>query len=435
MALLPGGTLADLIPFNGLVYAESLKGSIGNLTTPPYDIISKEAQKAFYEKHPDNVIRLELPMAPDPETPESNRYTRARADLDRMLASGALTVDPVPALYPYTMTFKDPLTGKSRKIQGFVGRIRLEEWEKKIVYPHERTLQGPKEDRMALFKATSCSFSQIYLLYPDAVREVMNLLTPKSAERFRCTDGDGVLHELGAVTDAGTLARVTEIFRKKSLYIADGHHRYETYLAYRNYRRSLETHPNPNAPYEFVTVFLAAMEDENLSVLPTHRLVKSLGAEGAKGFLKDLESHSSLQRFSKTEGDRFLAALQASNPQETIIGVAVRDTEELLLCRLNVARGEGVKGLDTYWLQEGVLSPLLGITPERIRTEDLLRYDKSDRSVLEKVFVSREYALGFFIRPVSAKVIEGVSQRGELMPQKSTYFYPKPLTGMVMAKL
>jgi len=427
--------LADLIPFNGLVYAESLKSSIGNLTTPPYDIISKEAQKAFYDKHPDNVIRLELPIPPDPETPESNRYTRAKKDLDRMLASKVLTVDPVPALYPYTMTFTDPLTGGSRKIQGFVGRIRLEEWEKKIVYPHERTLQGPKEDRMALFKATACSFSQIYLLYPDATREIMALLGAKSAERFRCTDADGVLHELGAVTDSAVLSQVVDLFRKKSLYIADGHHRYETYLAYRNYRRSLEATPDPNAPYEFVTVFLAAMEDENLSVLPTHRLVRNPGSDGISGFLDALSSRATITRMPKSEGDRFLSELRASDPRETVIGVAVRETEELLVCRLNVTRGEGVKGLDTYWLQEAVLSPLLSITPERIRTEDLLRYDKSDRSVMEKVFVAKEYALGFFIRPVSAKVIEGVSQRGELMPQKSTYFYPKPLTGMVMAKL
>jgi uncharacterized protein (DUF1015 family) len=118
-----------------------------------------------------------------------------------------------------------------------------------------------------------------------------------------------------------------------------------------------------------------------------------------------------------------------------VIGVAVRDRDELVLCRLNVSRGEGVRGLDTYWLQEGVLSPLLGITPERIKTEDLLRYDKSETSVLEKVFGTKEYSLAFFIRPVSPKVIEEVSLRAELMPQKSTYFYPKPLTGMVMAKL
>ncbi len=156
---------------------------------------------------------------------------------------------------------------------------------------------------------------------------------------------------------------------------------------------------------------------------------------GAKAFLQGLESRASIERFSKAQGDRFLAALRASNPQETVIGVAVSETDELLLCRLNVPRGEGVKALDTYWLQEAVLSPLLNITPERIRTEDLLRYDKSDRSVQEKVFGTRDYALGFFIRPVSAKVIESVTQRGELMPQKSTYFYPKPLTGMVMAKL
>ncbi len=427
--------MADLIPFKGLVYADSLKPSMDRLTTPPYDIISKEAQKAFYDKNPDNVIRLELPIPPDPETPEDNRYTRARKDLDRMISSGVLKIDEYPALYPYSMTFRDPLTTTDRTIRGFVGRIRLEEWEKKIVYPHERTLQGPKEDRMALFKATACSFSQIYLLYPDADREIMGLLEKMAKERFRSTDGDGVVHTLSAVTDRATLDAVVRSFARKSLFIADGHHRYETYLAYRNYRRSLESSPNPSAPYEFVTVFLAALEDENLSVLPTHRLVRNLSSGGLASFLSALEGRSTITRFPAAESDRFLAALRESSPAETVIGVAVRDTQELLVCRLKVERGDGVKGLDTYWLQEAVLSAILGITPERIRTEDLLRYDKSAPSVLEKVFTNREYPLGFFIRPVAAKVIEEVSLRGELMPQKSTYFYPKPLTGMVMATL
>ncbi len=427
--------MADLIPFKGLVYADSLKSSMDLLTTPPYDIISKEAQKAFYDKHPDNVIRLELPIPPDPETPDDNRYLRARKELDRMISSGVLRIDEQPALYPYSMTFRDPLTGNGRTIRGFVGRIRLEEWEKKIVYPHERTLQGPKEDRMALFKATACSFSQIYLLYPDARREIMGALEKQAHERFRATDGDGVVHTLSAVTDKGTISAVVDSFSKKSLFIADGHHRYETYLAYRNYRRSLESSPNPNAPYEFVTVFLAALEDENLSVLPTHRLVRNLSSGDLSSFLSALGARSSITRFSAADSDRFLDELRKSSPAETVIGVAVRDTRELLVSRLKVERGEGVKGLDTYWLQEAVLSPLLGVTPERIRTEDLLRYDKSASSVLEKVFTAREYALGFFIRPVPAKVIEEVSLRGELMPQKSTYFYPKPLTGMVMATL
>ena len=374
-------------------------------------------------------------MAPDPETPEDNRYIRAKKELDRMMQSGVLKIDDQPALYPYSMTFRDPLTGTERTIRGFVGRIRLEEWEKKIVYPHERTLQGPKEDRMALFKATACSFSQIYLLYPDSRREIIGLLEKHSRERFRAKDADGVLHTLGAVMDKGAIDAVVASFAKKALFIADGHHRYETYLAYRNYRRSLVSSPDPNAPYEFVTVFLAALEDENLSVLPTHRLVRTLAPEAVSSFVSALASRGTFTRIPAGESDRFLSLLRQSSPQETVIGVAVRDAGELLLCRLNVERGEGVKGLDTYWLQEGILSPLLGITPERIRTEDLLRYDKSAPSVLEKVFGSREYAIGFFIRPVPAKVIEEVSLRGELMPQKSTYFYPKPLTGMVMATL
>ena len=128
--------MADLIPFKGLVYADSLKGSMDQITTPPYDIISKEAQKAFYDRHPDNVIRLELPIPPDPESSNDNRYIRAKKDLDRMMASGSLRIDDQPALYPYSMTFKDPLSGTNRTIRGFVARIRLEEWEKKIVYPH-----------------------------------------------------------------------------------------------------------------------------------------------------------------------------------------------------------------------------------------------------------------------------------------------------------
>lgn len=288
---------------------------------------------------------------------------------------------------------------------------------------------------MALFKATACSFSQIYLLYPDSRREIIGLLEKHSRERFRAKDADGVLHTLGAVMDKGAIDAVVASFAKKALFIADGHHRYETYLAYRNYRRSLVSSPDPNAPYEFVTVFLAALEDENLSVLPTHRLVRTLAPEAVSSFVSALASRGTLTRIPAAESDRFLSLLRQSSPQETVIGVAVRDAGELLLCRLNVERGEGVKGLDTYWLQEGILSPLLGITPERIRTEDLLRYDKSAPSVLEKVFGSREYAIGFFIRPVPAKVIEEVSLRGELMPQKSTYFYPKPLTGMVMATL
>jgi len=427
--------LADLIPFKGLVYSDSLKESMDRLTTPPYDIISKEAQKAFYDRHPDNVIRLELPLPPETETPEDNRYIRAKQDLDRMIKAGTLRIDDTPSLYTYSMTFRDPLSGINRTIRGFVGRIRLEEWEKKVVYPHERTLQGPKEDRMALFKATGCSFSQIYCLYPDKDKKIMGLLSSHSQKRFQCKDGDDVLHEFGGVTDKSTIDAVVSSFAKESLFIADGHHRYETYLAYRNYRRSLESTPNPQASYEFVTVFLASLEDENLSVLPTHRLIRNITREGVEEFVKALSTRGEITRIPASSSAQFLKDLRESSKDRVVIGIALRDRNEFLLCRLNVSKGEGVKSLDTYWLQEGVLSPLLGITPERIKTEDLLRYDKSESSVLDKVFKTKEYALAFFIRPVSPKVIEEVSLRGELMPQKSTYFYPKPLTGMVMATL
>ena len=159
--------MAELVPFQGLVYKSELANRMGKLTAPPYDIISKEAQKDFYAADPNNVIRLELPIPPTTETPENNRYTLARKELERMRKEGVLVLDPSPSIYPYSMTYQDPYSRKERTIKGLVARIRLEEWEKKVVYPHEKTLAGPKEDRMALFKETQAAFSQIFCLYPE----------------------------------------------------------------------------------------------------------------------------------------------------------------------------------------------------------------------------------------------------------------------------
>ena len=261
--------MSEIVPFRGLVYKNGLKENMDRLTAPPYDIISKEAQKEFYAMDPNNVIRLELPIPPDKETPGNNRYTEARKELDRMRREGILVVDPQPAIYPYSMTYKDPYTRKERTIRGLVARIRLEEWEKKVVYPHEKTLAGPKEDRMSLFKETQAAFSQIFCLYPDPAASVVKKLYASASPRFQAKDQDGVVHALMSVTDPAVLAEVQQYFSKVPLFIADGHHRYETYLAYRNFRRSQEPDAGPNAPFEFITVFLAALEDENLTVLPT----------------------------------------------------------------------------------------------------------------------------------------------------------------------
>lgn len=426
--------MAELIPFRGLVYREDLKQSMDQLTTPPYDIISKEAQDAFYKKDPNNVIRLELPIPPTPETPDRNRYTEARKEFDRMTSEGVLTVDPTPAIYPYSMTFSDPFTKKERMIRGLIARIRLEEWDKKVVYPHEKTLAGPKEDRMALFKATQASFSQIFCLYADPKGEVVKRLYDKAEPRFSSTDQDGVRHALSSVTDPDTVAFVREYFSRIPLFIADGHHRYETYLAYRNYRRQNERSADPSAPYEYITVFLAALDDPALTVLPTHRLVHNVSLSqidalfGEKGALKTEAT------FHYDKKSDFLKALVESDQNRIVFGVVRQKPGELRIVTLNQPKGPGVRSLDSFWLQEAVLGPVLGITPERVAKEDLLRYNKSADEVIGKVSAG-DYPIAFLLRPSSPRVVEEVSLRGELMPQKSTYFYPKPLTGMVMTLL
>jgi uncharacterized protein (DUF1015 family) len=426
--------MAELVPFRGLVYSSEMKDDMDRLTAPPYDIISKEAQKDFYAANPNNVIRLELPIPPDIESPESNRYTEARKELNRMRREGVLVVDSQPAIYPYSMTYKDPYTRKDRTIKGLVARIRLEEWEKKVVYPHEKTLSGPKEDRMSLFKETQAAFSQIFCLYPDPSGSIVERLYAAATPKFRATDQDGVVHSLMSVTDSGILSDVQKYFAKVPLFIADGHHRYETYLAYRNFRRSQDPGAGPDAPYEFITVFLAALEDSNLTVLPTHRLIHNIKPEliselfQAEGVLKTEEV------FSYENREQFLKVLMSSDNNRILFGLIRKDPRELRIVSLEQAKGPGVRSLDSWWLQEGVLGPVLGIIPERVAKEDLLRYSKSAEDVIQKV-VAGEYPVAFLLRPSSPSVVEDVSLRGELMPQKSTYFYPKPLTGMVMTLL
>ncbi len=404
------------------------------LTTPPYDIISKEAQEEFYRKDPNNVIRLELPKAVDGESSSNNRYVNAASDLERMRKEGVLGEDPKPAFYTYKMTYRFGPANEPRTVEGFIGRVRLEEWEKKVVYPHERTLAGPKEDRMALFRATKASFSQIYCVYSDSSAKVMNSLASAAVPRFRCVDSDGVIHEMGAVTDPKVLSSVSSFFPSAPLFIADGHHRYETYLAYRNERRLAEPNAGPDAPFEFVTVFLVAMENPGLTVLPTHRMVHNVGLNPWGDLTGEKSPLKTVKTFSAGSESAFLTALIESDPDEILFGMVGGTPTEYRIVSLPRKKGPGVEALDSYWLQEGVLAPVLSVTRERVAKEDLLRYSKSAEDVLKKVR-GGEYPVAFILRPTGARVVEDVSLRGELMPQKSTYFYPKPLTGMVMRLL
>ncbi|BAM08038.1 hypothetical protein LFE_2367 [Leptospirillum ferrooxidans C2-3] len=426
--------MAEVQPFKGLVYPDSLKGKMESLTTPPYDIISKEAQEEFYKKDPNNVIRLELPKGFEGEVPGKNRYSQAASDLARMISEGVLVEDSVPAFYTYKMSYRFGPENELRTVEGFIGRVRLEEWEKKVVYPHERTLAGPKEDRMALFRATKASFSQIYCVYSDPSAKIMGSLSSASVPRFRCVDGDGVIHEVASVTDPKVVSAVSAFFPSTPLFIADGHHRYETYLAYRNERRKEDPNAGPNAPFEFVTVFLVAMENPGLTVLPTHRMVHNVGENPWAALTGSKSPLKTVATFPVGQETAFQKALLESPPGEILFGMVGGSPVEYRIVSLPRAKGPGVQALDSYWLQEGVLAEVLSVTRERVAKEDLLRYSKSADEVIKKIRAG-EYPVAFILRPTGARVVEDVSLRGELMPQKSTYFYPKPLTGMVMRLL
>jgi uncharacterized protein (DUF1015 family) len=262
----------------------------------------------------------------------------------------------------------------------------------------------------------------------------MGSLSSASVPRFRCVDGDGVIHEVASVTDPKVVSAVSAFFPSTPLFIADGHHRYETYLAYRNERRKEEPNAGPNAPFEFVTVFLVAMENPGLTVLPTHRMVHNVGENPWAALTGSKSPLKTVATFPVGQETAFQKALLESPPGEILFGMVGGSPVEYRIVSLPRAKGPGVQALDSYWLQEGVLAEVLSVTRERVAKEDLLRYSKSADEVIKKIRAG-EYPVAFILRPTGARVVEDVSLRGELMPQKSTYFYPKPLTGMVMRLL
>ncbi len=266
--------MAEIKPLRGIRYDDRrFAGELGDLLAPPYDVIDAAEQAELYARHPNNVVRLDLNEIRPTDHPEDNRYTRARRHLMDWLAQGVLKVESEAALYVHDQEFDDGKGGRALR-RGFIGRVRLAEYDEKIVLPHERTLRGPKIDRLELMKATEANLSQVFLLYSDPERAVDAALDAARAAEpaLDVTTADGIRHRLWPVTDAGAVATVEAFFADQALLIADGHHRYETALAYRDFRRGLTETGGPDAPYEFVTSFMVNMNDPGLLVFPTHRL-------------------------------------------------------------------------------------------------------------------------------------------------------------------
>lgn len=425
--------MADIRPFRALRYDREKAGDIPALTCPPYDIISEAQRQEYITRNPYNVIRLELPKGEDP-------YGEAAQTLSSWLEEEILKTDMDPGLYIYEQEFLSKADrGEKKILRGLICRVRLEEFAAGVVLPHEETLSKAKEDRFHLMQATNCNFSQIYSLYQDeghVTRKRLDNLAAGTAPRYAFSDGM-VTHRLWVVNDPAAIKAIQEDFAGRKLYIADGHHRYETAL---NYRRYLEEQGRYCPGADFVMMMLADMADEGLVVFPTHRLVRDLEDFDSSGLLEacreffhiqaigDLESAQVGLDAAYAQGDHAFACFDGG--QWSLLTLKdLSPLEELL-----PDKSSAYRGLDVTILHTLILERLLKIDRENMARQLNLTYTRSAQEAVEAV-KKGEGNCCFLLNPTRVEEIGEVAACGEKMPQKSTYFYPKLITGLVMNHL
>jgi uncharacterized protein (DUF1015 family) len=405
--------LAKIYPFQPYRYTAKA-GPLSDLVTQPYDKISPAMQTQYLAKSPYNLVRVILgPRTPE-DTATDNVYTRAADFLNQWIASGILSREEEAAVFPYFQEFTVPDTSERMVRKGFIALGAVEDYSAKIVHRHEQTLSGPKKDRLELLRHTHAHFGQLFMLYPDPACSIDALLdqAASGAPLAEVTDEYGVIHRIWKIPGG---AAIQELMADKKLVIADGHHRYETALAFRD--------ENPGLPgADRVMMTFINMHSPGLQILATHRLVSHVSTaefltDAAQDFIvEEIPSLDRLKGAWVDSGDR------------TIIGAAMG--RRLYLLEDRQARGE----LDVRILHERLLGKALGINEEAVRDEKHLRYMRGLDAAVEEARQGKA-EIAFLLKPTSVQQVAGTSFAGGVMPQKSTDFYPKVLTGLAIYKL
>lgn len=422
--------MAVVKPFKALRFTEKA-GKIGELVCPPYDIISEEERRCYLGTNACNVIRLELPREGD------DPYCVAGHVLDGWKQNGIVATDEVPGFYIYEERFT--AYGKAYSVKGVIGRVKLEEFAKGVILPHEETLSKAKTDRFELMSATKCNFSQIYSLYndTDGCEDLLNRLS-SGAPETEITDCDGVTHRLWIVRDENALRQIGAHFSDKKLYIADGHHRYETALNFRNYLYD-QGKAAPGGAADYVLMCLVAMENPGLVVFPTHRIVKNLEGFDKDRMLQKCSDYFDIRAAASQE--EAAAALSAAYAKgQKAFAFYCGDWNLLTLRDIGVMdellkdSSPALRRLDVSVLHSLVLERLFGIDKANMAAQKNLTYTRNISEAVGAVD-DGQADCAFILNPTRVEEIRDVAASGEKMPQKSTYFYPKLITGLVMNTL
>ncbi len=436
--------MANIRPFCGMRFNVAKTGDLKLVTTPPYDIISPEEQENFYTRHENSVIRLEYGKEYADDTADNNRYTRAAKDLKAWIDEQVLIFEEKPAIYLYEEEFTLK-NGETKAFRGFMTLVELAEFSKKIVLPHEETLSKAKTDRFNLMDATHANFSPVYCLYMDEEQKISSVIRDVAAKEadISFTAADGVKQKLWVVTDEETLKTVQKGFEDKQLFIADGHHRYETAINFRNKLREENPQDGPDALYNYVMMLLVDMDDPGLVVFPTHRMLKDLESFDEAEVLKALDGTFAAEK--KAAGENAAQAMEdalakVSADEKAFAFYTGKDyfylltlTDTTAMAKAISDKSDAYRGLDVAILHTLILGKVFGIDMENMANQKNLVYTKFAEEAVDSV-KDGTFQCSFLLNATKVREIKDVSLANEKMPQKSTYFYPKIITGLVMNK-
>ncbi len=448
--------MAIVAPFKGLRFNPEKIHNLEEVVTPPYDVISEEDGARFLEKNMYNMIQLDLRNTSQDSSGDEERYRKARDLFEQWMDSGILVRDDQPAMYLYSIAYTHP-SGRRLTRNGFICLVELAEFSAGIVKPHEKTFPSVVVDRMRLMDECRAQFSKVFSIYKDRDQTVMTTLSKARERDPLCSIRDhlGNTHTLWRVTDRRAIDTTIRFFAGQPVYIADGHHRYTTALEYR--KNMLGQNPSlpPDSPYNFIMMYLCAAEDEGLSILPTHRLLDFPGKLSADGCAARMREALHVEEIGGASREGLIAeALARMNEwrmasSDPVFGLYHAGEDRCFLLTLKEPREkypvlarirEVLRNLDVVVLSELLIHELLGIDHQRILDEKLMSYfsdpdEAIDVAVKKSVDDDRSTPLLLLLNPTRVHQVTDVADSGEFMPHKSTYFFPKILTGLMINRL
>ncbi len=433
--------MVEIKPFKGITYNKEKNKDLDDLMSPPYDIISKKLQEELYDKSTYNFVRLILGKQYDSDTEKDNRYTRAKKDYDKWLTDEILIQSEEPAIYPYQITYE--LNGKTKKMNGFFTLLKLDK-DYKLVKAHERTLSKPKADRLKLMRACKSNLEPIQLLYIDEQDEILQSINKiKGVPLISVTGYDSFNHQIWKISDKQVIETVKNKLKNEILFIADGHHRYQTAINFAEEQAKQSNVSDNDAPYNYRMVILVNMFDDGLAILPTHRLIK-MSSIDRKNLIRHIRKYFIVEEFDlKTDDKTKLIVKEISNKLKTKnehkFALFFKDGYYLLTLKdedimntLANDHSETWRTLDVSILHKIILEHIMGITQDTL--EDHIKYTRDDEEAVS--FVQDDtFDCSVLMNATKINELKIIADGGEHMPQKSTYFLPKMLSGLVVYKM